>query len=382
MGYNCLFTSEGVTVFRRGNDSIAFNGELKGRLYLVDFSSNKAQLDTWLLAKSSLSWLWHHQLAHVRMNNLNKLLKREHILGLTNVDFEKNRICRACQAGKQVGAPHPAKNVLTTTRPLELLCMDIFGLVAYVSIGGNKYGFVIVDDYSRYTWVFFVKDKSKVHEILKKFATRTRNEFDVKIKRVRSDNGTEFKNTNIEEYLDEEGIGRELDVLYTPQQNGIAERKNRTLIESARTKLDEYKTSDSFWADAINTSCHAINHLHLHKLCHKTAYERLTGKKPNMSYFRVFGCNCFILNKKPKSSKFAPKVDEGIFLGYASNAHGYHVLNKTNGCVKVMCDLMFDESNGSQVEQVDGLCVGKDIPAEKAIKKMAIGEVKPQEEDD
>jgi transposase InsO family protein len=382
MGYNCLFTSEGVTVFRRGNDSIAFNGELKGRLYLVDFSSNKAQLDTWLLAKSSLSWLWHRQLAHVRMNNLNKLLKREHILGLTNVDFEKNRICRACQAGKQVGAPHPAKNVLTTTRPLELLCMDIFGLVAYVSIGGNKYGFVIVDDYSRYTWVFFVKDKSKVHEILKKFATRTRNEFDVKIKRVRSDNGTEFKNTNIEEYLDEEGIGRELDVLYTPQQNGIAERKNRTLIESARTKLDEYKTSDSFWADAINTSCHAINHLHLHKLCHKTAYELLTGKKPNVSYFRVFGCNCFILNKKPKSSKFAPKVDEGIFLGYASNAHGYHVLNKTNGCVKVMCDLMFDESNGSQVEQVDGLCVGKDIPAEKAIKKMAIGEVKPQEEDD
>jgi hypothetical protein len=101
-----------------------------------------------------------------------------------------------------------------------------------------------------------------------------------------------------------------------------------------------------------------------------------------VSYYRVFGCKCFVLNKKPKSSKFAPKVDEGIFLGYASNAHGYRVLNKTSGCVEVTCDLTFDESNGSQVEKVDELCVVKEVPAEKVIKKMAIGEVKPQEEDD
>jgi hypothetical protein len=86
------------------------------------------------ITKSSLSWLWHRRLAHVGMNNLNKLLKGEHIIGLKNVHFEKNRICSSCQAGKQVGAPHPAKNVLTTTRPLELLHMDIFGRVANVSI--------------------------------------------------------------------------------------------------------------------------------------------------------------------------------------------------------------------------------------------------------
>jgi hypothetical protein len=146
--------------------------------------------------------------------------------------------------------------------------------------------------------------------------------------------------------------------------------------------LDEYKTSDSFWAEAINTACHAINRLYLHKLRHKIAYELLTGKNPNMSYFRVFGCKCFILNKKPKISKFASKVDEGIFLGYASNAHGYRVLNKTTGCVEVTCELTFDESNGSQEERVDELCVGKDVPAEKAIRKMTIREIKPQEEDD
>ena len=96
---------------------------------------------------------------------------------------------------------------------------------------------------------------------------------------MRCDNGTKFKNTNIEEYLDEEGIGHEFSVPYTPQQNGIVERKNRTLIKAARTMLDEYKISDQFWAEAINTTCHAINRLYLHKILNKMAYELLLGKK-------------------------------------------------------------------------------------------------------
>jgi transposase InsO family protein len=191
--------------------------------------------------------------------------------------------------------------------------MDLFGPVAYMSIGGNKYGLVIFDDYSHFTWVFFLHDKSVVQDTLKKFANRAQNEFDTKIKKVRSDNGTEFKNTNIEKFLDEEGIGHEFSVPYTPQQNGIVERKNRTLIEAARTMLDEYKISDQFWAEAINMACHAINHLYLHKILNKTAYELLLGKKPNVSYFRVFGSKCFILNKKPRNSKFAPKVDEDFY---------------------------------------------------------------------
>jgi len=297
-GFNCLFTNEGVSVIRRSDDSIAFKGVLKGKLYLVDFSQEKAQLDTCLVAKSSLGWLRHLRLAHVGMRNLNKLLKGDHILELTNVSFEKDRVCSACQAGKQVGVPHPLKSIITTLKPFELLHIDLFGPVAYISIGGNKYSFFIVDDYSRFTWVFFLHDKSVVQETFKKFAKRAQNEFETKIKKVRSDNGTKFKNTNIEEYLDEEGIGHEFSVPYTPQQNRIVERKNRTLIETARTMLDEYKISDQFWAEAINTACHAINRLYLHKILNKTAYELLLDKKPNVSYFRVFRSKCFILNKK------------------------------------------------------------------------------------
>jgi hypothetical protein len=103
-----------------------------------------------------MGWLWHRRLIHVGMKNLHKLLKGEHILGLTNVHFDKDRVCSACQAGKQVGINHPHKNIMTTDMPLELLHMDLFGPIAYISIGGSKYCLVIVDDYSRFTWVFFL----------------------------------------------------------------------------------------------------------------------------------------------------------------------------------------------------------------------------------
>jgi hypothetical protein len=104
MGYNCLFTDVGVTVFRRSDDSIAFKGVSKGQLYLVDFNENTVELNTCLIAKTKMGWLWHRRLAHVGLKNLHKLLKGEHILGLTNVHFEKDRVCSACQAGKQVSA--------------------------------------------------------------------------------------------------------------------------------------------------------------------------------------------------------------------------------------------------------------------------------------
>jgi transposase InsO family protein len=121
--------------------------------------------------------------------------------------------------------------------------------------------------------------------VLKKFLRREQNEFDAKVKKIRSDNATEFKNTQVNDFLDEEGIKHEFLTPYTHQQNGVVERKNYTLIEMARTMLDEYKTSDRFWAEAINTACYATNHLYLHKLLKKTSFELLTSNKPNVSYF-------------------------------------------------------------------------------------------------
>jgi transposase InsO family protein len=235
---------------------------------------------------------------------------------------------------------------MMTDRPLELLHMDLFGPIAYISIDGSKYYLVIVDDYSRFTWVFFLQEKSQTQETLKRSLIQAQNEFGLRIKKIRIDNGTEFKNSQIEGFL-EEGIKHEFSSPYTPQQNVVVERKNRTLLDMERTMLDEYKTPDWFWAEAINITCYSINRLYLHRILKKTSYELLTGKKPNVSYFRVFGSKCFILIKRGRSSKFAPKAVEGFLLSYDSNTRAYRVFNKSTGLVEVSCDIVFDETNGS-----------------------------------
>jgi hypothetical protein len=263
--------------------------------------------------------------------------------------------------------------------PLEILHMDLFGPIAYISIGGSKYCLVIMDDYSRFTWVLFLQEKSQTQETLKGFLRRAQNEFGLKIKKIRSDNGTEFKNSQIEGFLEEEGIKHEFSSPYTPQQNGVVERKNRTLLDMARTMIDEYKTPDRFWAEAINTACYSINRLYLHRILKKTSYELLTGKKSNVSYFRVFGSKCFILVKRGRKSKFAPEVVEGFLLGYDSNTRAYRVFNKSTRLVEVSCDLVFDETNGSQVEQVDLDELDDEEAPCVALRNMSIGDVCPKE---
>jgi transposase len=309
------------------------------------------------------------------MKNLHKLLKGEHVLGLTDICFEKDRPCAVCQASKQVGTTHQSENVMTTSRPRELLHMNLIWIVAYLSIGEIKYGLVIVDDFSRFTWVFFLQDKLETHGTLKRFLNRAQNEFERKVKKIRSDNGSKFKNLQVEEYIEEEGIKDEFSAPYTPHQNGVVERKNRTLINMARTMFREYKTSERFWSEAVNTACHAINRLYLHRLLKKMSYELLTSNKPSVSYFRVFGSKCYILVKKGRHSKFAPKAVEGFLLGYDSNIKAYRVFNKSSGLVEVSSDVVFDKTNDSpRGEQVDLDDVDEDVPT-AAMRTMAIGDV-------
>jgi hypothetical protein len=143
--------------------------------------------------------------------------------------------------------------------------------------------------------------------------------------------------------------------------------------------LEEYKTSNRFWAEAINTACYSINRLYLHRILKKTSYELLTGKKANVSYFRVFGSKCFILVKRGRNSKFSPKAVEGFLLGYESNTRAYRVFNKSTGLVEVSCDIVFDETNGSQVEQVDlDELYDEEAPC-IALRNMSIGDVCPQQ---
>jgi hypothetical protein len=214
---------------------------------------------------------------------------------------------------------------------------------------------------------------------LNRFLRRAQNEFELKRKKIRSDNGSEFKNLQVEEYLEEEGIKHEFSAPYTPQQNRIVERKNRTLIDMARTMLGEYKTPEQFWSEAVNTACHAINRLYLHRLLKKTTYELLTSNKTNVSYFRVFGRKCYILVKKGRHSKFAPKTVEGFLLGYDSNTKAYRVFNKSSGLVEVTSDVVFNDTNGSLREQVNLDDIDENEVPTTAMRTATIGDVRPQE---
>jgi hypothetical protein len=152
-----------------------------------------------------------------------------------------------------------------------------------------------------------------------------------------------------------------------------------TLIDMARTMLGEFKTPEQFWSEAVNTAYHAINQLYLHRLLKKTSYELLTGNKPNVSYFRVFGSKCYILVKKGRHSKFSPKAVEGFLLGYDSNTKAYRVF-KSSGLVEVSSDIVFDDTNGSPREQVDLDDIDEDDVPKAAMRTMAIGDVRQQEQ--
>jgi transposase InsO family protein len=163
--------------------------------------------------------------------------------------------------------------------------LDLFGPPTHASLGGKKYCLVIVDDYSRYTWVYFFKHKYETQQTVKDFTNEVQRQYGQDILMIRSENRTEFKNYTLDEFLSDEGIRHQYSSPYTPQQNGVAEQNNRTLMDMARTMLAEFKSLYNFWAKAINTACHTSNRLYLRKGLNKTPYEILTGNKPNIKYF-------------------------------------------------------------------------------------------------
>nr|GEZ35990.1 retrovirus-related Pol polyprotein from transposon TNT 1-94 [Tanacetum cinerariifolium] len=202
------------------------------------------------------------------------------------------------------------------------LHMDLFGPTFIKSLNKKSYCLVITDDYSRFTWVFFLVTKDETSPILKSFITGLENQLSLKVKVIRSDNGTEFKNSNLNQFCVLKGIKREFSVPRTPQQNGIAERKNRTLIKAARTMLADLLLPIPFWAEAVNTTSYVHNRVLVTKPHNKTPYELLHGRTPSISFMRPFGCPVTILNTLDPLGKFEGNVDEGFLVGYSVNSRG------------------------------------------------------------
>ncbi|GJX95000.1 putative ribonuclease H-like domain-containing protein [Tanacetum coccineum] len=278
-----------------------------------------------LIAKATTdeSNKWHRRLGHVNFKNLNKLVKGNLVRGLPSKIFQNDHTCVACQKGKQHKASCKAKAVSSISHTLQLLHMDLFGPTSIRSLNHKTYCLVITDDFSRFSWVFFLRTKDETSAILKDFIRQIENQLNQKVKTIRSDNGTEFKNKDVIEFCGSKGIKREYSNARTPQQNGVAERKNMTLIEAARTMLADSFLPNTFWAEAVSTACYVLNRVLVTKPHNKTPYELLTGKIPIISYIRPFGCHVTILNTIDHLGKFAGKSDEGFLVGYSLQSKAF-----------------------------------------------------------
>jgi hypothetical protein len=257
--------------------------------------------------------------------------------------FESDLVCTPCHHGKIIIVSHSLINTVMTEHPRQLLYMDTVGPSRVRSMGGKWYVPVIVDDYSRYSWVSFLESKHQVFEHFRLLALRLNNKHPNCLKAIRSDSETEFRNVSFDEFCLEQGIDQQFSTLRIPQQNGVVERKNRTLVEMARTILDEHRTFRRFWADAISTACYIFNWIFLRSILHLTPFELRFGRKPSVFHFRHFGCKYFVL-KCGNLDKFESRSFDGILLGYTPHGRSYRVYNfKTNTVIK-SCDVIFDET--------------------------------------
>ncbi|GJU43250.1 putative ribonuclease H-like domain-containing protein [Tanacetum coccineum] len=269
---------------------------------------------TCLFAKATIdeSKLWHRRLGHVNFKTMNKLVKGNLVRGLPSKIFDNDHTCVACQKGKQHKASCKAKLMSSISQPLQMLHMDLFGPTSVRSINHKTYCLIVTDDFSRFSWVFFLASKDETSGILKRFITEIENQLNHKVKVIRCDNGTEFK--------------------------------NREMNEFSRTMLADSLLPTVFWAKAVNTACYVLNRVLVTKPHNKTPYELIIGRPPSISFMRPFGCPVTILNTLDPLGKFDRKAEEGFLVGYFVNSKAFRVFNSQTRKVKENLHVNFLEN--------------------------------------
>ncbi|GJS26184.1 retrovirus-related pol polyprotein from transposon TNT 1-94 [Tanacetum coccineum] len=268
-------------------------------------------------ASKNKSWLWHRRLNYLNFGTINDLARKDLVRGLPRLKFEKDHLCSACQLGKSKKHTHKPKPENTNLEVLNTLHMDLCGLMRVKTINGKKYILVIVGDYSRFIWVKFLRSKDETPEVVIKFLKQIQVGLNKTVRYVRTDNGTEFVNKDLTEYYERVSIYHQKTILRTPQQNGVVERRNRTLVEVARTMLIFSKAPMFLWAEAVATACYTQNRSLIHTPHDKTPYELVHDKKYDLTFFCVFSALCYPINDSEDLGKLQPTADIGIFVGYA-----------------------------------------------------------------
>ncbi|GKA80575.1 putative ribonuclease H-like domain-containing protein [Tanacetum coccineum] len=320
-------------------------GSRGDNLYTLSLGDMMASSPICLLSKASKtkSWLWHRRLSHLNFGAINHLARHGLVRGLPKLKFEKDHLCSACALGKSTKKPHKPKSEDTNQEKLYLLHMDLCGPMRVASVNGKKYILVIVDDYSRFTWVKCLRSKDEAPAFIINFLKMIQVRLKETVRRIRTDNGTEFVNQTLREYYEKVGISHETSVARSPQQNGVVERRNRTLIEAARTMLIYAKAPLFLWAEAVATACYTQNRSMIRRRHGKTPYELLHNKPPDLLYLYVFGALCYPTNDSENLGKLQPKADIGIFIGYAPTKKAFRIYNRRTRRIIETIHVDFDE---------------------------------------
>ncbi|GJX43418.1 retrovirus-related pol polyprotein from transposon TNT 1-94 [Tanacetum coccineum] len=268
------------------------------------------------LAKASPSqaWLWHRRLSHLNFDTIKLLSKYDIVTGIPKLKFIKDHLCSSCELGK-----------------------------AKQSFNGKKYVLVIVDDYSRSTWTHFLRSKDETPEVLINFLKLVQRGLHAQLRTIRTHKGINFLNKTLHEYFAQEGTEHQTSTAQTPEQNGIVERRNRTLVEAARTMLSAAKVPLYFWDEAIATTCFTQNRSLVIPRHEKTPYHIINGRKPSVKFFYIFGSLCYIARDGENLDKLKEKGDACIFVGYSTQSRAYRVYNKRTRVIVETIHVNFDE---------------------------------------
>nr|GEX60131.1 hypothetical protein [Tanacetum cinerariifolium] len=305
-------------------------GDRSTNLYTINLHEMASASPICLMARASStkSWLWHQRLSHLNFDTINDLAKYDLVSGLPKFKYHKEHLCSSFEQGKRKRASHPPKPVPNSRQRLHLFHMDLCGPMRISSINGKRYVLVIVDDYSRYTWVHFIRSKDEAPEVIKTFLKRITVLLQSPVIIIRTDNDTKFKNQALKKYFDSIGISHQMSFVRTPQKNRVVERRNRMLVKAARTMLIFSRASLFLWAEAIATACFTQNHSIIHRRFKKTPYELINSRKSYISFLYVFGALCYPKNDREDIGKLGAKGDIGFFIGYSADSFAYIVYNR------------------------------------------------------
>ncbi|KAI3708032.1 hypothetical protein L2E82_37034 [Cichorium intybus] len=310
------------------------------KMFPINFKENN--LFAFNLCTNKTSLLWHHRFGHTNMGYLSYMYKHSLVKGIPNVTkFEG--VCEGCMLGKQTRESFPQDKAWRATEQLELVHTDVCGPMRTPSIGGSRYLLTFIDDFSRKLWVYFLKEKSEVFYKFKVFKTLVEKQSGHEIKAIRSDGGGEYNAKYFKDFLIENGIHHQVTTRYTPQQNGVAERKNRSIIEMARSMLKAKNLDDSYWGEAVACACYLLNRTSTKSLPNMTPQEAWSGYKPCVAHLRTFGCIAYSHIPEQKRSKLESKSEKAIFVGYSENSKAYKLYNPITKNMIISRDVAFEE---------------------------------------